>query len=775
MRSGQIALCCVAAFFSLSSLASAEMIFGVVKDQTGAMLPGVAVELRGQGAAPSRTVTNAAGEYSFDGLEPGTYWLSFILVNFAPISRRDIALAAAGAVRIDVALYLTLSADVTVSGKRIFTNLADAERPAEDLVGIAQSASQGAVIAHQLDIRPLMRAGEVLETVPGLVTSQHSGEGKANQYYLRGFNLDHGTDLATTVAGLPVNMPTHAHGQGYSDLNFLIPELVSGVQYSKGPYFADQGDFATAGAASISYVNQLERPIIRVGAGDEGYERALAAGSMRAGKGSVLAAFEANNNDGPWENPDEYRKINGLVRYSRGDMTNGFAITGMGYRAKWNSTDQIPQRAVADGLVGRFGALDPSDGGNTYRYSGSVEWQRSHGNGATKVMAYGLGYDLSLFSNFTFFLDNPERGDQFQQADHRFVTGGKVSHTRAGRLAGREMRNTFGVQTRTDSVTVGLFHTEARQVFEAVREDQVFQASGALYAQNEIAWTPWLRTLAGIRGDSYRFNVEANDPRNSGTRWAGIVSPKGGAVFGPWKGTELYLNAGAGFHSNDARGTTMTVVPGTNDPAVPVTPLVRAKGVEGGFRTVAIPQLQTTFTAWALNLDSELLFVGDAGTTQASRPSHRYGIEWTNYYSPRRWVTFDADLAWSRSHFTDFDQAGNQIPGSIETVASAGATVDNIRNIFGTVRLRYFGPRPLIEDGSVRSKATTLVNLDAGYKLTRSVRVALDVFNLLDAKDSDIDYYYASRLPGEEPAGLTDLHFHPALPRTARVLMIVGF
>ncbi len=522
-------------------------------------------------------------------------------------------------------------------------------------------------------------------------------------------------------------------------------------------------------------MNQLERSILRVGAGDEGYERALAAGSMRAGKGSVLAAFEANHNDGPWENPDEYRKINGLVRYSRGDMVNGFAITGMGYRAKWNSTDQIPQRAVADGLVGRFGALDPSDGGNTYRYSGSVEWQRSHGNGATKVMAYGLGYDLSLFSNFTFFLDNPERGDQFQQADHRFVTGGKVSHTRAGRLAGREMRNTFGVQTRTDSVTVGLFHTEGRQVFEAVREDQVFQTSGSLYAQNEIAWTPWLRTLAGIRGDSYRFNVEASDPRNSGTRWAGIVSPKGGAVFGPWKGTELYLNAGAGFHSNDARGTTMTVVPGTNDPAVPVTPLVRAKGVEGGFRTVAIPRLQTTFTAWALNLDSELLFVGDAGTTQASRPSHRYGIEWTNYYSPRRWVTFDADLAWSRSHFTDFDPAGNQIPGSIETVVSAGATVDNIRNVFGTVRLRYFGPRPLIEDGSVRSKATTLVNLDAGYKLTRSVRVALDVFNLLNAKDSDIDYYYASRLPGEDPAGVNDLHFHPALPRTARVLLIVGF
>jgi outer membrane receptor protein involved in Fe transport len=235
------------------------------------------------------------------------------------------------------------------------------------------------------------------------------------------------------------------------------------------------------------------------------------------------------------------------------------------------------------------------------------------------------------------------------------------------------------------------------------------------------------------------------------------------------------VNAGFGFHSNDARGATMTVEPGTDNPAFRVTPLVRAKGLEGGFRTVAIPRLQTTLTAWTLNLESELLFVGDAGTTEAGRPGHRYGIELTNYYSPRPWVTFDADLAWSRSHFTDFDPVGHRIPGSIETVVSGGATIDSFRGVFGSVRLRYFGPRPLIEDDSVRSNATTLVNLDVGYKLTRNVRLGVDVFNLLNAKDSDIDYFYASRLPGEPLGGVDDIHFHPALPRTARVLLIVGF
>jgi hypothetical protein len=771
VRSTRLATCCFVCL--LATVAHAQVIHGVVRDQTGGVLPGVSVELLGIQATTA--ITNESGEYIFDSLAPGTYRLSFALVNFAPVTRGDIRLEPAGVVRVDAVLHLTLSADVTVTGRRTFANLADAEYPAENLVGIAQSASQGAIMARQLDIRPLMRSADVLETVPGLVISQHSGDGKANQYYVRGFNLDHGTDFATTVAGLPVNMPTHGHGHGYSDLNFLIPELVSGVQYSKGPYFAEQGDFATAGAATINYTNALERPIVRVGLGDEGYERALAAASMRAGTGSVLAAFEANDNDGPWTTPDGYRKVNGLVRYSRGNTVNGFTLTGMGYRGKWNSTDQVPQRAIDQGLVGRFGALDPTDGGDTYRYSGSVEWQRTRGTGVTKVMAYGLGYDLDLFSNFTFFLENPDRGDQFKQADHRFVTGAKATHNRVGRWAGREMQNTLGVQARNDNITLGLFRTEARQIFEAVREDHVLQTSGAVFAQNELKWSPWLRTLAGLRADGYRFGVDASDPRNSGTAWAGIVSPKGGAVLGPWKGTELYVNAGFGFHSNDARGATMTVESGTDKPAFRVTPLVRAKGLEGGFRTVAIPRLQTTLTAWTLNLESELLFVGDAGTTEAGRPSHRYGIELTNYYRPRPWVTFDADVAWSRSHFTDFDPVGDRIPGSIETVVSGGAAIDSLRGVFGSVRLRYFGPRPLVEDDSVRSNATTLVNLDVGYKLTRNVRLGVDVFNLLNARDSDIDYFYASRLPGEPLGGVDDIHFHPALPRTTRVLLIVGF
>jgi len=759
----------------VASTAYAQGVTGTVRDETGLVLSGVTVQAHRTGSPTLEAVTDAAGAYRLN-LTPGPYELNFSLVNFAPVRRSVGVGASRTATALDVVLRFVLSADVTVTAKRTFTNLADAQAPAEDLVGIAQSSSQGAISARQLDARPIMRSGEVLETVPGVIISQHSGEGKANQYYLRGFNLDHGTDFASTVAGMPVNLPTHAHGQGYSDLNFLIPELVSGVQYEKGPYFADQGDFATAGSAHINYASRLDAPIVRIGGGDEGFARAMVAASPKADNGHMLAALEVEHNDGPWDRADNYRKVNGVLRYSRGDSVNGLSITGMGYWAKWNSTDQVAQRAIDSGLISRFGGLDDTDGGDTYRYSGSLEWQRSGSNTSTKIVGYGIGYNLNLFSDFTYFLDDPVHGDQFHQADHRFITGAKVSHRRIGHWLGHQVQNTFGVQLRNDDIpTVGLYHTEERQLLETVRQDSVLETSAAAYAQNETEWAPWLRTIAGIRVDGYRFRVDAADPENGGTRRAGIVSPKGGVIIGPFNGTEFYVNAGSGFHSNDARGTTITRDPSTGEAVDPVTPLVRAKGAEIGVRTVMAPHLQTTLTLWTLSLASELVFAGDAGTTAASRPSHRYGVELANYCAPRPWLILDGDVSWSGAHFTDVDPIGDLIPGSVETVISAGATLDSLHNVIGSVRLRYFGPRPLSEDNSVRSKATSVANLEGGYKFSKNVKVVLDVFNLFDAKDSDIDYFYASRLPGEPLEGINDIHLHPTLPRTARLNLVLGF
>ncbi len=758
-----------------ASLAAAQQarLSGTLRDETGATLPGVLVELRSGTAIVQHTHSDERGQYRFDAIAPGRAELSFTLINFATV-RRSIAVGA-DTLTVDAVMHLVLSADVTVTGKSTFTNLADAPAPEQDLVGIAQSASQGAVTARQLETRPIMRPGDVLETVPGVVISQHSGEGKANQYYLRGFNLDHGTDFATTVAGMPVNMPTHGHGHGYSDLNFLIPELASGVQFSKGPYFAEHGDFATAGTANINYTNTLARPIVRVGGGDS-FGRVLLAAAPALGKGTLLGAIELEHSDGPWERPDDLNKVNGIVRFSRGDTRNGFSATLMGYHATWNSTDQIPERAIEDGRIGRFGLVDATDGGESSRYSASLEWQRASGNSSTRLTAYGLKYDLDLFSNFTYFLDDPVNGDQFQQTDHRFVTGSRLTHRRIGRWAGRPTENTVGVQFRNDAISdIGLYHTRQRQQLETIRHDSVRQTSAGTFAQNQTEWTPWLRTLAGVRFDGYRFAVDSAIPENGGTDYAGVVSPKGGAVFGPFAKTEIYVNAGLGFHSNDARGATIAVDPVTGELARRVTPLARATGAEIGLRTVRIPHLQMTVTAWTLGLDSELVFVGDAGTTDAGRPSRRQGIEWTTYYRPKPWFVLDADVALSHARFTDSDPAGDHIPGAVATVVSAGATVDTVRNVFGSIRWRYFGPRALVEDDSVRSKATSLVNLTAGYKLTPSIRVALDVFNLFNTADSDVDYFYKSRLPGEPISGIDDLHIHPAVPRSARVSLIVGF
>jgi len=333
-----------------------------------------------------------------------------------------------------------------------------------------------------------------------------------------------------------------------------------------------------------------------------------------------------------------------------------------------------------------------------------------------------------------------------------------------------------GVQVRNDDIPkVGLYHTKARQRLDTVREDAVMETSAGAYAQNETAWTPWLRSLAGLRVDGYRFDVDSNDPANGGTKTAGLVSPKGGVVIGPFRGTELYVNAGLGFHSNDARGTTITRDPVSGDPMSPVTPLVRASGAEVGVRTVAARHLQSSLTLWSLSLDSELIFVGDAGTTEAGRPSHRWGFELANYYSPRPWLIVDGDLSWASATFPDADPAGHHIPGAVQTVVSAGVTLDSLRNIFGSARLRYFGPRPLVEDGSVMSQATSLVNVEAGYRLRKNVKIAADLFNLFNAEDSDIDYYYVSRLPGEPLSGVEDDHFHPALPRTVRLNLVIAF
>jgi outer membrane receptor for ferrienterochelin and colicin len=659
---------------------------------------------------------------------------------------------------------------------------------ATDQLGVASTSSEGTVTAAQLENRPLLRPAEVLEVVPGLIVSQHSGDGKANQYYLRGFNLDHGTDFSTSLMGMPVNMPTHAHGQGYTDLNFLIPELVERVQYRKGTYYAGDGDFSAAGSARIDYVRKLDAPFAQVTVGSDGYARALAAASPTLKEGNLLIAAEGYHNDGPWTVPEHLRKNNMVLRYGQGQRDDGWGVSLLGYDAKWTATDQIAQRAMA--TVGRYGSLDPTTGGDTHRYSLSGDWAETGNNGSSHANVYVIDYALKLWSNFTYDTD-PVHGDQFLQADNRTIVGAKASHNWLQDMHGMPVITTIGTDVRHDDIDVGIFLTENRNTWGTVRNDKVKQTSVSLWGETQVQWQEKFRSILGVRGDSYQFDVNSDTAANSGNKKDAIISPKLSLVFGPWDKTEYYLNAGRGFHSNDARGTTITVNPDprpgtraagcsgpvgtcTGDALNPVKPLVPATGYEVGVRSALLNGLQTSLTLWRLDIASELIFTGDAGTTEASRPSRRQGVEWANYWTPTAWLLLDGDVSISSAHFTDNDPVGNRIPGAIEQAASVGVSLQESEPWSAGLRLRYFGPRPLIEDNSVRSKSSTLVNMQLGYRISKPVKISMEILNLFNEQVSDIDYYYASQLPGEA-APVNDIHSHPAEPRALRVTLRMTF
>jgi hypothetical protein len=775
---------CLVALFSLSAqnawAQSSGSVTGTVSDETGGVLPGVTVQLLPSGAQTTlETVTDGSGIYRFDNVATGAAQLTIRLINFSTV-RRNVNVTAGNPATANVSMVVATSADIVVTAPKTFRNLAEIENPAENLVGVAAAGSEGAITAAQLAVRPVNRATEVLETVPGMIISQHSGEGKANQYYLRGFNLDHGFDFAQTIAGIPVNMPTHAHAQGYADSNFLIPELVSGVQFRKGPYYAENGDFSSAGSANINYFNVLERPIVSVSGGSFQYGRFLGAVSPQVGTGNLLAAFEWERDNGPWISPNNKDKYNGVLRYSKGNARNGLSLTFLGFRNHWHSTDQIPQRAVDDGSIDRFGFIEESDGGETYRYAGIFDWQQSGANDSTRVTGYAQRYGVQLFHNFTYFLNDPINGDQFEQFERRWTSGAKVTHRRLARLGSRSTETAFGVDFRNDSVggPLGLYHTVQTQRLETLRADDVDQQSVGMFADSEIEWSRKVRTTFGLRGDVYRWNVTSDNSLNSGKDTAGILSPKVSAAFGPWRSTEFYANWGLGFHSNSGLGVVLTVDPVTGDPVTPSPAFARANGAEFGVRTVAIKGLQTTATVWYLGFDSELIYVGDSGSTEEGPASRRTGVEITNYIYPHPWVNLDLDVSFSRARFVDVPEGEDFVPGALNRVISAGIAVNPpagvSHGLFGGARLRHFGPRPLIEDNSVESKSTSIVNGEVGYKFSEKVRLMLEGYNLFNAKVSDIDYFFESRLRNE-PAPVEDIHFHAAIPRSARVALRVSF
>lgn len=640
------------------------------------------------------------------------------------------------------------------------------------LTGNPLSATEGYILGAQLKQRPLSRPAEMLELVPGLIATQHSGEGKGNQYFLRGFNLDHGTDLALKVDGLPVNMPSHAHGQGYADLNFLMPELVDHLEYRKGPYYAEIGDFGTAGSSEFTYADTLEQANVTLTAGQDAYQRLFGGQSFEAFAGTLTAAAAITRYDGPWKNEQDLDKRNALVKYHQESGNQVWSLSAQTFDNSWNSTDQIPLRAVRSGDLSRLGTVDASDGGDTYRRSLSGDWRQDTGAAVISLDGYVLDYGLELFSNFTYALDDPLRGDQFEQSEDRRVYGLNASYTRNLSL-GVPATLTMGLQNRTDDIDVGLFKTEKRVRHTTTREDNVQQALTSVYASLDQEWSEQWRTVTALRADHYHYDVDAGLAANAGAGNEDLLSPKFSLVYAPSQSTELFLSGGQGFHSNDARGTTITIDPVSGDPADPVDPLAKARSVELGMRTSALTNMQVAVSMFSLQLDSELLYVGDAGTTEALGESKRRGIEIGAIYAPTSWLLVDADLTLTKARLVGVG-ADDRIPNSVDRTASLGVIVNNLENWSGGLRIRYLGDAPLIEDNSMYSKATLLLNAQAQYEINPNWTLGIEVMNLLDSDDNDITYFYESQLPWEA-APVEDLHFHPAEPRSLRLTLQASF
>ena len=674
-------------------------------------------------------------------------------------------------------------------------------------------ASQLTFTGEEINSRPVTRPGEVLEADPGLIVTQHSGEGKANQYFLRGYNLDHGTDLAIWVDDVPVNLRTHAHGQGYADLNWLIPETVNAVDVRKGPYFADEGDFGSAGSAHISFIDSIGKTIVQTTIGSFGYERVLGMESAKAGKGTLLFAGETAFYNGPWLNPDDMQKFNGMLRYTQGTAQDGLSVTAQAYSNKWYSTDQVPLRAITTGQLARYGEEDPTDGGNASRFALSVRAAGADDLGPWKVNVYAVKSELDLFNNFTYFLANPIQGDQFHQHDDRLLTGANAAQTVKGAFAGLPVETAFGIQTRYDEIHLGLTDTYQRAFLSNVRSDNVGERSIGVYGESTVHWTSWLRSTLGWRGDYFEAKVGSiYDPNNSGYVQAGLGSPKLTVVLGPFAKTELFFGAGEGMHSNDARGATITEEPGDSTMKLAASPLlVRTQGAEAGVRTKIIPGLDSSVSLFILDQASEIIFQGDAGDTAASRPSQRYGVEFTNKYHPVSWLTLDGDLALTHARFIGYDteqaalyaslvgypQAqignapGNYIPNAPAMVASAGITLGGKTGWFGGLRYRFLGVSPLTEDNAFRTLPISIFNARAGYQFDNGWKLQLDALNLFNAKTDQIAYAYGSLIKTDSlynlcyPAqiaptavcrtGVMDRVSHPMEPLAFRLTLSAAF
>jgi outer membrane receptor for Fe3+-dicitrate len=668
-----------------------------------------------------------------------------------------------------------------------------------DLLGHADTASQGSVTQQELDLRPAYRVGQLLETVPGLVVTIHSGEGKANQYLARGYNLDHGTDLANFIDGMPINRPTNTHGQGYSDLNFIMPQLLGGLDYTKGPYYASVGDFGAVASVRLHLLDSIPNQV-SLSAGTLGDQEAFLGGTHAFGPNDrLLAAIDYGHLDGPWDPPQNFHKINAALRYSHGEEADGYSLTALYYHSRGKLTTDQPEEALQDGLIGRYGTLDPSDGNRSERFSLSGEYAKRGDDWSFTSNAYYIHSRMTLWNDFTHYLDDPVNGDQEQQDETRTTWGGAVAYKRSLMLGPIESDFIFGLQGRYDDAYVDRRHTVQKRVLDycnieqadgsvsnfaavdgACNADRVHLGDIGPYAENTTRWLPWLRTVLGLREEYYTADDHSFISGFQGATSQTLFQPKGSLIVGPFYKTELYLSAGRGFHSDDVRGVFGTVsvegVPGTAGR----TPLLApATGEEVGVRTNIVPKVNVQVAVFQEDFDSELAYDADAGQDSASAPSRRQGVEVSAQYHPFRWIEFNTDLAFSKARYRGdlaaFDLDGPFIANAPSFIGSFGMIVQGFGPWFGGLQWRALGAYPVLDgDQFPQDKGYGEVNANLGYHLGEHLTFEVNVFNLGDSHANAASYDYSYRLTQTAPVedGPT---FHPLEPLSARFSVTATF
>jgi outer membrane receptor protein involved in Fe transport len=691
-----------------------------------------------------------------------------------------------------------------------------------ELLGTASTASEGVVDDQELQLAPQYRPGQLLETVPGLIVTLHSGEGKANQYLMRGYNLDHGTDLETYVDGMPINQPTHAHGQGYTDLNFMIPELADQLTYTKGPYYADVGDFGAVGSVRVSYRDMIQDQVSAT-VGTLGFQRIFSAGSQPLGGGNLLTAAEIQHYDGPFVTPDDARKENFVLRYSVGDDKNGYSVTAMLYHQLWTNTTDIPVRAITGDLVpDRFGTLNPTDGGRAWRSSLSFNDHAAVGNGQFTASAFYIDNQLHLWNDFTHFLVNPVQGDQEDQFENRRAFGGQTGYTLPVPLGAIPNEISVGALTRDDILYVGRLPSQDRVRLQAAddppsfsNEDQVYLFAGAAWVQATTHWTSTFRSVLGFRED-YQHGTdidylaalhEQSGPgytgySNSGTVQQALPQPKASVIYTPMDALEFYVSAGRGFHSADIRGVNQDT---SVDLGLPHTPLLaKQEGQEVGVRAIPRPNLAVTIAYYNLWQQSETIIDPDVGQDTAGPPSRRYGYEINATYQINQYLEFYASYSGDHTHFTrPFDDGtghlGEYITDAPTATGALALYLTNLGPWSGGLNYRYLGNYPLSSGPCVNSAAehdfgTTCANsptamalgqidgkgfgewnLDARYAFPKGWSASLGVYNLLNTHANAAEFWYVDRLPGEPAAGVAGVHIHPLEPLMARFTVTKTF